>query len=761
MAYDRIGKSVELERVSGKAPQVPAVITTYSVPPQPSDDAVGLNQVLVPLWRGKWKIAALAIAGILIGAAVSAVMTPTYRAHASLQLEGYNNDQFLREITPISALPNSTPDNYLQNQVKLLESESLAKRVADALGEPSTKKTEVESGGLLASLQSRLAAWRPSLTPEQRRIRDVQKALTVRTSLQSQVIDLFYEDPDPVRAAKGANVVTTEFIDLNREARWQMAQDTTEWLNKQAAELKATLENSNRQLEDFARSAGLVFAGKQDTLAEDRMKQVQDALTKAQADRAAKQARYEAAVANSGSVMSDALATGPMRQYEDDLQKLRRDLAQLETTYTPTNYRIQRVKAQIAETEKSIEDERKKIVERLKTEYAAASGLERLLAEDHGRQLKTVEQQMDLERRYDVKKSEVEATQRLYESMLQRVKEAGAAAAMRATNIRTIDAASVPSVPYSPNSALNMAVGFAIGTLGGAVLVLLRAGSDKVQKPGESIFPEVPELGVIPSAGAAQSLHPANPLLGFRRGRTELGIATRHRNAPLLNESFRAALTSILYGAGSRKLKNAGGRILVVTSMEAMEGKTTVLTNLGMAAAERRQRVLLIDGDLRRPRVHKLVNLTNASGLADLLKRDDLASFAASAPLDSLAQPTRLSNLWALPSGEVNDNSHGLLYSSDMATLLRRFRKEFDLILIDTPPMMLYADGRVLGQMSDGVVMVVRANTRSREELQAAYQQLMQDQIPLLGTILNDWKMDSNLARTYGRYYRRYGQHSA
>ena len=759
MPHDRIGKSVELERVSGTAPNVPAVITTYSVPPQPADDAVGLNQVMVPLWRGKWKIAAAASAGILVAAAVSSLMTPTYRAHASLQLEGYNNDQFLRDITPIAALPNSTPDNYLQNQVKLLESESLAKRVADKLGAPPSNKTEVASDGLIAGIKDRMAAWQPSLTPEQRRIRDVQKALTVRTSLQSQVIELFYEDPDPVRAANGANLVSAEFVDLNREARWQLAQDTTEWLNKQAAELKATLESSNRQLEDFARSAGLVFAGKQDTLAEDRMKQVQDALTKAQADRAAKQARYEAAVANSGSVMSDALSTGPMRQYEDDLQKLRRDLAQLETTYTPTNYRIQRVKAQIAETEKSIEDERKKTVERLKTEYAAATGLERLLAEDHGRQLKTVEQQMDLERRYDVKKSEVEATQRLYESMLQRVKEAGAAAAMRATNIRTIDAASVPSVPYSPNFPLNMAIGFAIGTLGGAALVLLRAGSDKVQRPGESMFLEVPELGVIPSAGHVQSLDA--PLLGFGRGRTELGIVAKYRNAPLLNESFRAALTSILYGAGSRKLKNAGGRVLVITSIEAMEGKTTVLTNLGMAAAERKQRVLLIDGDLRRPRVHKLVNLANDSGLADLLQRDDLADFVRNAPLDCLAQPTRLSNLWALPSGEVNANSHGLLYSSDMSALLRRLRKEFDLILIDTPPMMLYADGRVLGQMSDGVVMVVRANTRSREELQAAYQQLMQDQIPLLGTILNDWKMDSNLARTYGRYYRRYRQTSA
>jgi uncharacterized protein involved in exopolysaccharide biosynthesis len=163
--------------------------------------------------------------------------------------------------------------------------------------------------------------------------------------------------------------------------------------------------------------------------------------------------------------------------------------------YTPTNYKVERVQAHIAEAEKVIEKERDQAVGRLRTEYLAASGLERLLSQSQSTQLKTVEQQMDKERRYEVEKSEIDATQRLYESMLQKVKEAGAASALRTTNVRMIDAASVRS---SPNFPLNMATD-SRRILGRNGLVLVREGSNnKVRRPGDRQM-DIPELGVIPS----------------------------------------------------------------------------------------------------------------------------------------------------------------------------------------------------------------------------------------------------------------------
>jgi len=762
MSRDRIGNRLEMER-TGQNSYVPALINNYSIPPvvQPAGDSIGLNELTTPIWRGKMTIAGVAMVGLLIGLGISFLMPPTYRARTSMQIEGFNNDQFSREINPISSLPNSTPENYIQNEVKLIESDTLAQRVADELG-ISGQDTNGAMGTLVEQLRNQFSFLRPAATTEEeRRIKAVQKALSVRTSLQSQVVELFYEAPDPNFAARGANAVASEFVNLNREARYQLAQDTTDWLNKQAADLRATLDASNRHLEAFARSSGLVFAGKQSTLAEDQMRQTQDSLAKAEADRANRQSRYEAAVANPGALMSDTLVAGsPLRQYQENLQKMREELAQLKTMYTPTNYKVERVQAQINEAEQMIEKERTQTVDRLRTEYLAAAGLERLLSASQNNQLKTVEQQMDKERRYEVEKGEIDATQRLYESMLQKVKEAGAASALRTTNVRMIDAASVPSLPYSPNFPLNMAIGFALGSLGGIGLVLMRAGSNKVRQPGESMQMDIPELGVIPSARDAYVLDRAGRGFAGLKGRVrELGLVTSDQNHSVLAESFRATLTSVLFGAGLHRgprSKPSDGRVLAVTSIDVMEGKTTVVTNLGIAAAERKQRVLLIDADLRRPRLHEVIDLSNAWGFTDLLQSRDFAEIADNSPLEALVRPTRIPGLWVLPSGPVDGATPSLLYSSDLTVLLDRFRREFDLVLIDTPPMMLYADVRELGRVSDGVVMVVRANTKSPEELREAYVKFMQDQIPVLGTILNDWKMDTGKSRAYSRYHTHY-----
>jgi len=216
------------------------LINNYSIPQvvQPAGDSVGLNEITTPLWRGKTTIIGVAMVGLLIGLGISFLIPPTYRARTSMQIDGFNNDQFSREINPISSLPNSTPENYVQNEVKLIESDTLAKRVADKLG-ISGQEPAGPMSALVEQLRNQFSFLRPaSTTEEERRIKIVQKALSVRTSLQSQVLELFYDAPDPDLAARGANVAASEFVNLNREARYQLAQDTTDWLNKQAADLR-------------------------------------------------------------------------------------------------------------------------------------------------------------------------------------------------------------------------------------------------------------------------------------------------------------------------------------------------------------------------------------------------------------------------------------------------------------------------------------------------------------------------------------------
>ena len=309
-----------------------------------------------------------------------------------------------------------------------------------------------------------------------------------------------------------------------------------------------------------------------------------------------------------------------------------------------------------------------------------------------------------------------------------------------------------------------MAIGFVIGALGWIALVFLGDRSVKVNQPGQTVL-NVPELGAIPSARDALSV-PRRSLIRFRPRTDGSGLVSWDQENPLWSEAFRGSLTSILFseglGSGPRNPATAlaRGRTVVVTSIDAMEGKTTELANLGIAAAERKMRVLLIDADLRRPRLHDLFHLSNEHGLTDLLEHSHSVEFVDHSPLEALVQPTHIPNLWVLPRGPENATLSSLLYSADLSGDLQRFRREFDLVLVDTPPMMLYSDARVLGRMSDGVIMVVRANMRTAEELKAAHLRLSQDQIPVLGTILNDWKMDPGQSRSYARYYRPYQQTS-
>jgi len=237
-------------------------------------------------------IAGCALLGLLLGLALSLLTPVTYRARTSIQLEGFNDQSFLRSIVlTAAAVSNESADSYLANEVKILESETLARRIADRLGIQPEEHPRGILGALAARLGQQVSFLRSTpKTWEQRRIGQVQEALTVRTSLRSQVIEIFYDGPTPQLAASGANAAAFEYREMNREARLQLVRDSTEWLSSQTADLTADLENSNRQLEEYARAAGLVFAGKQNTLAEDQMRQIQEALARAEADSAASRA---------------------------------------------------------------------------------------------------------------------------------------------------------------------------------------------------------------------------------------------------------------------------------------------------------------------------------------------------------------------------------------------------------------------------------------------------------------------------------------
>lgn len=714
------------------------VYTAYPAPEagsssEPLPPALTLTQIL---WKGKLVIAAGIVLGLLGGGAAIFLTRPVYRARTSLLLEGFN-DQAIGSVNPVSPLPASAVD-YLQNEVKVLESDTLARRVAQQLG-PDVAIMARKPGRELT---------------DQQQVKTIEKALTVRTGLQSQVMEVFFDAPDPAMAARGANAVTTAFVELSQEARSQLVQDTTQWLNRQAQELKSKLDGLNARLQSFTGSSGLILAGAEGTPAEERARQLEDELTRAQADRAAKQARYEAVSAGPNETTEGASSTA-LVQYQTDLQTMRKQLADLSTMYQPDNYRITRLKAQIDATEAAIKNEQGSIRDRMRNDYLAAASLERSLNASLAKEVSQVQQQTQKNLQYNVLKNQVDATQKLYDSVLEKAKDAGAESSLRITNIRVIDAAAAPLRPFSPNILFDLAIGLGIGTLGGAALVLFGGGFRRIRAPGEMTAHAVPELGVIPSA--------KKELAQTRAVMTAHDDAVIRPDSSVLWESFRAVLISILFRAHEtdrRPFAGAGafGQVLVISSVEMMEGKTTIVTSLGMASAQHQKKVLLIDADLRRPRIHERFGVPNDRGLTDILQRTGRGEQPDKMALDSFITETRVPNLSLMTAGNTDKNSADLVYSPTLSSLLQTLARKFDLIFIDTPPLAMYPEARVIGRISHGMVMVVRANTRSGEELQGIYQKLIEDRIPMLGTVLNDWKMGRTQSRAYSRYYSHYQQ---
>jgi capsular exopolysaccharide synthesis family protein len=752
-------------KLSRKAMQTP---TVYRYVEQPPADLAGAESYdsLLDYWhillRHRMRLLSFAAVGLLAAILVSLVQTPIYRVRTSLEIQSTNFPEI--KGTNDSTGSYASPESYVETQVKLLQSESLLEHVIDKL-KLHTDRSTAGWGGFASGVRHIFNWSRRSQVPEKEElIRQIERNLTVRTSGNSRLLEVLYESPDPKRAADFANTLVSDFIELTQEERWKSAQGTAEWLTNHLDKMKAELEASETQLQEYARTSGLSFTFEKENLAESRLKELQDELSKAQADRITDQAKFEAAKSRPADSLPDVLQDPTMREYRQKLTELQRQYAELSATLTPEHYKVQRVQAQMNELKSEMQKERDNVLRRIGNEYLAALRRERLLSENHVNQEKVVADQSSKAIHYDTLKRDVDSNRRLYEVMLQRVKEASLATAMRDSNVLVVDRAKPPLLPYRPNLAMNSAIGLFSGLLLGFGFVLFRERVDRrIVAPGDAqVYLDLPELGVIPVDEAAvawqipnrvQPQHTAASSLPSQSGlASSLGdcpeLATWKRKPSLLAECTRTTLTSILLPS-----QNADGpRILVLTSPCPGDGKTTVACNLSLAIAEIGRKVLLIDGDLRRPRLHKVFSTANSGGLSDLLWADGSLE---TAPLSDLVRETAVSGLWLLPAGSCGVTPSNLFYSPRMSRLLRRLRSEFDMILIDAPPMIHLADARVLGRLADSVILVVRAGQTTTESALLATQRFAEDGTHVLGTVLNSW--DPKTGRDYG--YGSYSDH--
>ena len=735
-ANDSPSKAVPLLPVGGQL--VPSSYTPAKwVPAEVIDDNPSFS--LLDYWEGirryKLMILAFVAMGAIGGLILSFLQTPMYRAHTSLEVEDLNeNFQNLKDTDPTAQIPSA--ESYFQTQVKILQSREMIELVIDKLNlmQSMAPHKHFWSGWIHHNAEPN-----PALQREQV-VDGIQKNLTVQAWGESRTAEIFYQSSDPKLASDVANTLVQTFIDESREIRWNSTQNTAEWLTGHLKELQKSLDSSQAKLQDFARSTGIMLSSdKQDVaghnISEDKLKQIQDELSRAQGDRTQKQADYETIKNMPVESLSPTLNNPTLQNYLVKMGDLKSQLANLSATYTPEHYKVLQVQAQIADLQKSIDAERAGILRHTQEDYQSAKRREDMLTTAYTEQARTVSDMAGKTIQYQSLQHDVDTNRELYDALLLRIKQAGLAAAMRSSNVVVVDQAKPPVLPFRPNFPMNTALGLVTGLFVGVGFVLMRDRFNRnIESPGLSpAYLRLPELGVIPAARLASrriAWLPASTRVPLQIKGAD-AASREHAN---LAEAYRATLTSILLPT----LHGQGPRVLVLTSPEAGAGKTTVTSNLGMATAEIGRRVLLIDADLRRPRLHRLFEIPNSFGLTDILR---ITTPLEEIPVNQLVRQTKIPGLCLVPSGPTTDGLTSLLYSPRLTEFLERVAKEFDLVLIDAPPMLYFADARVLGRHSDGVILVLRSGQTKRDAAILARQRFDEDGTCVLGTILNSWDL--------------------
>ncbi|MEO7649238.1 MAG: GumC family protein, partial [Bryobacteraceae bacterium] len=535
----------------------------------------GESDGMLGYWRvlGRHKLAFILIT-ILSGVAgyfLTIPQTPVYQAAITLEIQNMNeNFMNMREFDPTAV--NYGADSYIQTQVRILQSETLYARVS--------RKLALEQRPELAKPSGIASLWQivnPKPLPSSLTAPQVQKImadnLKVRGSGLTRIIEVRFDSPDPQSAADILNTLAGEFIEQNLEVRWNAAQNTGEWLNKQMEDIKSKLERSEQRLHAYATRSNLLYTSEKDSVVEQKLKQLQEELSKAQGDRVAKQSKYELASKSSGESIPEVISDSAIKDYQAKLADLRRQAAELKSSLTSANPRVKRIDAQIAELVGVLGEARAEILKRMRNEYETARRRESLLENEYSAQTKLVSAEGGKAIQYNILKREVDTTRQLYEAMLQKVKEAGIASALKASNVRVVDPAKVPAFPYRPNPVQNAGLGTLAGIFLGGVFAFAREKADRTLKaPGDSSFYlNLPELGVIPAASldGVKGLTASGPKRGsnvlsvtkvedgepgqsgteFTTVNGSLELATWKRQPSLISETFRATLTSILFSS--------------------------------------------------------------------------------------------------------------------------------------------------------------------------------------------------------------------
>ena len=736
-----------------------------------ADDGGAILEYWQLIKRRKRVVFVTAVLGALIAFVALVVQQPIYLASTTFELEGLNTSFMnLANVDPLAGNYSVNKEN-ISTEIKILLSGSVRGPVYDRMRRETAPVTAPKSG-TLAPLRALIRGKEDPLLEMRKGLGMAAMSAKAQSVLGTRIVTVSAESTIPEIASAYANTLVAEYIAQTAQQRTISSQQTSQWLQTQLEETRVKVEQAESRMQEFARKSGGAFVGEEkETLASTKLKELQASLGILQADRIAKQAKYEEIKASPPDSLPDLVNSTVYQQYQVKLAELRQDQAKFNLTLTPANPKVQRVQQQIEDLTVDMQKEKDAILQRYRAEYESVLKHEKLLANAYAGQAGTVAGQSDKAAEYAQLKREVDLYQGVLNAMLAQVNQSAVASALPTNNVRVIDPANPPGLPYKPDAETFELFGVLLGAGAGVLLIL---AIDKLSTwrsslifgmPGYSPgLLKVPELGVIPSIGSGHTLEEAVP---GRRWSRLLPSSSVNRSQPapavlvattdgsIHAESFRLTLTSILL------MSHAGQqpKVIVVTSPGPGEGKTTVVSNMAIAVAESGRKVLVIDADLRRPRMHTIFGIEKNEGFGELMTYARTNGKGLAQRVPTVCQ-TQIDGVFVLPAGTTGDVNLGQVFHSPaIPALLAKLTKEFDLILIDTPPMIQFSDARLMARFSDGLILVVRSGVTARDSAVAAREQLAQDNINVLGTILNDWDARTNLRNPYHPYYSAYPQY--
>jgi succinoglycan biosynthesis transport protein ExoP len=667
-------------------------------------------------------------AGVIAGILLQLPIQPVYRAVVNLEVQSPNR------ATDSGGTSASTGD--LETQRKLLQGDKTIAGVAERLIDDKYA-TRVEKRDWLSLLRRTLHLGGKQAIPLPSLIDQSAKSVRAWRLGSTQLIAASCDSWNPEFAAKYCNLITGELQREDVESRGPMATRTSELLMQQAATILAKSTDAQRGPE--ALNAQDHPASPGNGADRDHLRRLDAELIKAQADRITKQAQIEAAREAGSEVPLDTVDSKAYARSQARLAELKKHLEVMSTQASAQDEKLRHLRAEIRHIETGLSKQRASSMRRLQAEYRGAKHREDLLSLSY--QALAANQTADFTADSQAAQLRREAAhgRQLYQALLERAREAGFSSATQTSLVHVVEQASSPRSPIYPPRLRLVAAGLTIGSLVGLGLAFFKDSNRSILRlPGESErLLGVQELGVIPSAMKDPSLLPrrhARALAPSRIRSQSQGLRTAPWDEEFspVAEAYRNAMLAIMHAKPESK-----GRIYIVSSPGAGEGKSTVTTNLGVALSKSNRRVILVDGHLRRPGLHRILSVPNGLGLRNICRGEvNLPDSSVSLYCKSTIFP----NLSVIPAGGGSWGQEAdLLHTKRFRELVERLLRDCDIILVDTPPMLHTPDARILAQDTNGAILVFRCRVTSREDAVSAGKVLQQDRVPILGTILNDF----------------------